>query len=128
VGLPLSLLFADSGFDTTGFDVDPKKVECLGRGESYIKHISPEAIQQVSGQKEFRATSDFSGVSEMDAIIICVPTPLDGYRQPAIPRTTWRRKLSRRLRRTSSWRFLPSARTLEIPNLRRPGFRRLWER
>ena len=82
VGLPLSLLFAGSGFDTTGFDVDPKKVESLGRGESYIKHISPEAIQKVSGQKSFRATSDFSGLGEMDAIIICVPTPLDEYRQP----------------------------------------------
>lgn len=82
VGLPLGLLFAEGGFATTGFDIDPKKVANLESGKSYIKHISSEAIQGVYAEKRFRATSDFAGLSEMDAIIICVPTPLDEYRQP----------------------------------------------
>ena len=82
VGLPLSLLFAEGGFATTGFDIDPRKVESLKRGESYIKHIGSETIQEARAERQFAATSDFSRLSEMDAIIICVPTPLDEYRQP----------------------------------------------
>jgi len=82
VGLPLSLLFAQGGFRTTGFDIDPSKVESLERGESYIKHIPRESIRNALAQTRFRATNDFSGLSQMDAIIICVPTPLDEHRQP----------------------------------------------
>jgi UDP-N-acetyl-D-glucosamine dehydrogenase len=82
VGLPLSLLFAEGEFTTTGFDIDTRKVESLERGESYIKHIGSETIRKVYAERQFRATSDFSELSEMDVIIICVPTPLDEYRQP----------------------------------------------
>lgn len=82
VGLPLGLLFAQGRFRTTGFDIDPRKVESLEKGESYIKHIPTETIRETLAQYHFQATYDFSGLSEMDAIIICVPTPLNEYREP----------------------------------------------
>src|SRR5215469_8856864 len=81
VGLPLSLLFAEAGFSVTGFDIDQKKVTDLEGGRSYIFRIPAEEIQ--SAQKQgFRATGDFSRLSMMDAIIMCVPTPLTGHREP----------------------------------------------
>jgi UDP-N-acetyl-D-glucosamine dehydrogenase len=81
VGLPLALLFSDERLKVHGFDIDKKKVDTLNNGGSYIVRIEPHEIQaaQKSG---FTATDDFSNVSEMDAIIICVPTPLDEFRQP----------------------------------------------
>ena len=81
VGLPLGLLFSRSGFPTTGFDVDPAKVEMIGKGESYIRHIPPTAIAAQAAQG-FRATTDFAELQQMDAILICVPTPLDLHREP----------------------------------------------
>ena len=81
VGLPLSLLFAEAGFAVTGFDIDEKKVTNLEAGRSYIFRIPEEEIQ--SARKHgFRATGDFSKLSSMDAIIMCVPTPLTGHREP----------------------------------------------
>jgi len=82
VGLPLSLLFARRGFATTGFDIDPAKVEMLGKGESYIRHIPASAIAQQVETRAFRATADFALLEAMDAILICVPTPLDQHREP----------------------------------------------
>ena len=82
VGLPLALLFSRNGLQTTGFDIDPFKTEKLERGETYIKHISAAAITAEVSRKQFRATTDFSGLREMDAVLICVPTPLDEHRQP----------------------------------------------
>ncbi|MGH9439768.1 MAG: nucleotide sugar dehydrogenase, partial [Terriglobia bacterium] len=82
VGLPLSLLFARSGLATTGFDIDSAKVEKLRRGESYIKHIADGAIATALGEKRFGASADFSTLPEMDAVIICVPTPLDEHHEP----------------------------------------------
>jgi len=82
VGLPLSLLFARSGLRTTGFDIDPAKVEKLGRGETYIGHIPATAISQEIKRGLFEATSDYARLRETDAIIICVPTPLDEHREP----------------------------------------------
>jgi UDP-N-acetyl-D-glucosamine dehydrogenase len=81
VGLPLTLLFSEQHFRVTGFDVDTHKVEALNSGKSYIVRISgAEIVQaQTSG---FTATSAYAAISEMDAIIICVPTPLDEYHQP----------------------------------------------
>src|SRR5690242_5881353 len=81
VGLPLTLLFSEQGLRVNGFDVDESKVEQLNAGGSYIVRIPGTEIQkaQASG---FRATSDYKQISEMDAIIICVPTPLDAYHQP----------------------------------------------
>ncbi|MGO8734309.1 MAG: nucleotide sugar dehydrogenase [Terriglobia bacterium] len=82
VGLPLGLLFARNGFPTTGFDIDRAKVEMLAKGESYIRHIPDSAIAEQAEKKGFRATSDFAVLKEMDAILICVPTPLDQHHEP----------------------------------------------
>jgi UDP-N-acetyl-D-glucosamine dehydrogenase len=84
VGLPLLLRFAEAGHHVTGFDVDPSKVQKLNRGESYIQHIPSNKISQYVTSKHFRATTDFAKLAEMDAVIICVPTPLNEWREPDI--------------------------------------------
>jgi UDP-N-acetyl-D-glucosamine dehydrogenase len=81
VGLPLALLFSEQKFAVTGFDIDQRKVETLTKGGSYIFRISPEEIQAAKA-KGFSATSDYSRLVEMDAVIICVPTPLNQYHEP----------------------------------------------
>jgi UDP-N-acetyl-D-glucosamine dehydrogenase len=81
VGLPLALLFSEQQFPVTGFDIDGRKVETLNRGGSYIFRIAPEEIQ--AAQKHgFAATADYSAIAQMDAVIICVPTPLNEYHEP----------------------------------------------
>lgn len=82
VGLPLALEFCSKGFNVVGFDVDESKIPVLNSGKSYIKHIGTERITKAVESSKFIATSDFSKLSEMDAIVICVPTPLDKHRQP----------------------------------------------
>jgi UDP-N-acetyl-D-glucosamine dehydrogenase len=82
VGLPLALRFAEAGHRVTGFDTDPAKVEKLNRGQTYIQHISQNKIQQFVQSKHFGATGDFARIAELDAVIICVPTPLDQRREP----------------------------------------------
>src|SRR3954453_12350950 len=81
VGLPLVLLFSEQDFRVTGFDVDAKKVDIIRRGGSYIVRI-PETEIQGAKSKGFTATADYSQISNMDAIIICVPTPLDDHHEP----------------------------------------------
>ncbi|HZQ24298.1 MAG TPA: nucleotide sugar dehydrogenase [Terriglobales bacterium] len=81
VGLPLALLYVDQKFPVTGFDIDQRKVETLTAGGSYIFRIAPEEIRSARA-KGFAATSDYAVISEMDAIIICVPTPLNEYHEP----------------------------------------------
>ncbi|HTS35703.1 MAG TPA: nucleotide sugar dehydrogenase [Candidatus Solibacter sp.] len=81
VGLPLALLYSEQKFRVTGFDIDARKVETLSKGGSYIYRITPAEIQSARAQG-FSATSDYSQVADMDAIIICVPTPLDEYHEP----------------------------------------------
>lgn len=81
VGLPLMLRYSELGFKVLGIDIDVEKVKALNAGESYIEHISVEEIKQ-SLQNNFEATADFSRVNEVDAIILCVPTPLNKYREP----------------------------------------------
>ena len=81
VGLPLALLYSEQKFPVTGFDIDAHKVEALNRGGSYIYRITGEEIQAARGQG-FAATADYSQLSAMDAIIICVPTPLDDHHEP----------------------------------------------
>src|SRR5437868_6594245 len=81
VGLPLALLFTDERFLVPGFDVDDKKVNTLNAGESYIYRILPAEIQ-AARSKGFAATTQASRIQEMDAVIICVPTPLNEYREP----------------------------------------------
>jgi UDP-N-acetyl-D-glucosamine dehydrogenase len=81
VGLPLALLYAEQKFRVTGFDIDQRKVTTLAEGGSYIVRILPSEIRQAR-ERGFEATSDFAGLAEMDAIIICVPTPLNEYHEP----------------------------------------------
>jgi len=80
VGLPLAIHFAEAGFFVTGFDIDRQKVEKLNRGESYINHIPSSRL--TSHLSHFTATTDTDRLKEMDAIIICVPTPLTDKREP----------------------------------------------
>ena len=82
VGLPLARTIAGKGFRVTGFDIDPAKVELLNAGESYIRHIPAAGLAALGQKGLFSATADFSRLSEMDAILICVPTPLNKYREP----------------------------------------------
>lgn len=81
VGLPLLLRFVESGYAVIGFDIDAEKVVKLERGKSYIKHISSQSVEK-AWEKGFQVTTDFSRAAEADALIICVPTPLNGYREP----------------------------------------------
>lgn len=80
VGLPLAINFCQNNIKVIGFDIDKSKVELLNNKKSYIKYISDLTIQEISNY--FRATDDFSLLKEVDFIIICVPTPLDKYRNP----------------------------------------------
>jgi UDP-N-acetyl-D-glucosamine dehydrogenase len=81
VGLPLALLYSDRGFRVTGFDIDQRKVSTLAAGGSYIFRITVPEIQKARSQG-FSATSDYAQLEQMDAIIICVPTPLNEYHEP----------------------------------------------
>jgi len=81
VGLPLALLYSEQKFPVTGFDIDERKVATLAKGGSYIFRIPATEIQAAQAQG-FRATSDYALLREMDAIIICVPTPLNEYHEP----------------------------------------------
>jgi len=81
VGLPLALLFSDQKFRVTGFDIAADKVSKLNAGDSYIVRILPEDIQKAQ-KSGFSATADYSQIAAMDAVIICVPTPLDEYHEP----------------------------------------------
>ncbi len=84
VGLPIVLRFCEVGFKVTGFDVDKSKIDLLKKGQSYIKHIPSEKIASFVKKQDprFSATTDMSLLTEADAIIICVPTPLTDKREP----------------------------------------------
>src|SRR4029453_10425985 len=84
VGLPLSLQFARSCVSVMGLDVDAKKVQLLNNGQSYIKHIEPSAIAELVRSGKFSASTEFSRIKEVEAVIICVPTPLNKNREPDI--------------------------------------------
>jgi UDP-N-acetyl-D-glucosamine dehydrogenase len=81
VGLPLTLRYAEAGFRVLGIDIDGAKVERLNRGDSYINHIAADDIARARDHG-FEATTDFTRAGEPDALIICVPTPLNAYREP----------------------------------------------
>ncbi len=81
VGLPLALRFSEVGIRVLGFDIDAAKIAKLNAGQSYIERLSPDVIQRARSQG-FEATTDFARTCEADAIIICVPTPLDAHREP----------------------------------------------
>lgn len=82
VGLPLSLRFVETGSSVLGFDIDASKIKKLNCGESYINHIGLERVHQAWLTGRLEATTDFSRVSEVDALILCVPTPLGKHREP----------------------------------------------
>ena len=79
VGLPLAIEFSRGGFPTLGLDIDGRKISCLKKGESYIKHIPSANIRML---KTFEASSDFSKLHGSDCVIICVPTPLNIMKEP----------------------------------------------
>jgi UDP-N-acetyl-D-glucosamine dehydrogenase len=89
VGLPLLLEFSAAGFPALGFDIDEKKIKALKLGRSYIRHLAADRIKKafVAGQAKRKgpladATTDFSRISDCDAVLICVPTPLTHHREP----------------------------------------------
>src|SRR4030095_4537346 len=84
VGLPLSLEFARSCVSVLGFDIDAKKVQLLNNGQSYIKHIERSTVADLVRSGKFSASTEFSRIKEMEAVIICVPTPLTKNREPDI--------------------------------------------
>src|SRR3954469_1515307 len=76
VGLPLLHAFHRAGFRVIGFDVDPKKIEALRRGENYLKHLGADMVKEMVSAGRFEVTDNFARLAEADAIISCVPTPL----------------------------------------------------
>ena len=82
VGLPLALVFAEKGYSVLGFDVDPAKIEALGKGDCYIRHIAATRVREAVGSGKLSATTDFARLADVDAILIAVPTPLTPQREP----------------------------------------------
>jgi UDP-N-acetyl-D-glucosamine dehydrogenase len=82
VGLPLAIQFARANVTVLGLDIDAAKVDSINQGRSYIKHIASEAIEEVVKQDKLSASTDFKRVREVEAVIICVPTPLSRNREP----------------------------------------------
>lgn len=87
VGLPLVLRFSEIGFKVVGFDIDEQKVEALGRSKSYIKQFPSSRIAEAV-ESGFEPTVDFRRAADVDAIIVCVPTPLDKHREPDLSYVT----------------------------------------
>ena len=84
VGLPLALQFARSKVEVLGLDIDDAKVEAINAGKSYIQHIPAATVDELVAAKLFSASADFSRVHEVEAVVICVPTPLNKNREPDI--------------------------------------------
>ena len=81
VGLPLAVRFAEAGFSVIGFDIDPDKTIKINAGVSYIHHIDDKVIQEAN-KNGFKATTDYSKAKDVDAIVLCLPTPLNKHREP----------------------------------------------
>ena len=81
VGLPLAIRYAEAGYQVIGLDIDPDKARHIANGATYIEHIPAKSIQQATSSG-FEASNDFSRARETDALILCVPTPLDDHREP----------------------------------------------
>jgi len=100
VGLPLALVFEEAGFRVRGFDLDPKKVDALTRGESYIRHIGSDRVAAAIGRGRFSVTTNFDQLADCDAILICVPTPLGTHREPDLSYIhNTAREIAKRLRK-----------------------------
>jgi len=129
VGLPLVRLLCAGGYRILGFDVDPEKVAALNKGETYIGHIPAEWVAEAVSGGAFEATTDFSRLAEADCISICVPTPLDGHRQPDLRfvRTTCE-SIARYLRKgqliiLESTTYPGTTRELMLPILEKSGLK-----
>ncbi|OGS13129.1 MAG: UDP-N-acetyl-D-glucosamine dehydrogenase [Elusimicrobia bacterium RIFOXYA2_FULL_58_8] len=100
VGLPLAAEFARSGFETTGFEVDKAKVSAISKGRSYIADVPQAEVREFSRTGKLKATLNFSGLKKMDAIIVCVPTPLRKSKDPDVSYIVRAaREIARRLRK-----------------------------
>src|ERR1039457_4111943 len=84
VGLPLACEFAKAGFSVTGFEVDASKVKSLLAGKSYVGDVDSQAIRDLVKGKRLTATTDFGRLSSLDAVIVCVPTPLNKTKAPDV--------------------------------------------
>src|SRR5581483_8693470 len=84
VGLPLCLQFARNGAEVVGLDIDPAKVKAINAGKSYIQHIEAETIKPEVDSGRLVASTDFRHIKKVEAVIICVPTPLNKNREPDI--------------------------------------------
>ena len=82
VGLPLAIEFCKTGFQVTGLDIDQEKIDLLSQGKSYINHISVSNIKHLNQEGKFKGTTNFTLISNLDCILICVPTPLSKNREP----------------------------------------------
>ena len=82
VGLPLSLTYAEVGYRVLGLDIDQTKADAINQGSSYIQHIDGERVAKAQQQQLLEATTDFARAADSDALILCVPTPLNQYREP----------------------------------------------
>jgi UDP-N-acetyl-D-glucosamine dehydrogenase len=88
VGLPLSSAITERGFPVIGLDIDDQKVNQLNAGRSYIRHIPPSTVQGMLDTGRFRASSDFAQIANADVVTVCVPTPLNRYREPDLSYVT----------------------------------------
>ena len=93
VGLPLAVAFAEAGLHVIGFDNSQEKVDKINRGENYIKDIRDAVLKEVVSKVFFRATTNFSEINQCDALLICVPTPLDRFKKPEIGRASCRERV-----------------------------------
>ena len=84
VGLPLAVEFANNSFSVLGIDINKRRVEQLNRGENYIADVSDDSLKQLVSSRKLRATTDFSVLTNIDAVIICVPTPLNKLKDPDV--------------------------------------------
>ncbi|MDP6947255.1 MAG: nucleotide sugar dehydrogenase, partial [Myxococcota bacterium] len=82
VGLPLVRAFHTVGFPVLGFDIDPRKIDALASGESYLKHLGDDLVRGLAASDRFEATTQFERLAEADVIVLCVPTPLGPHREP----------------------------------------------
>ena len=82
VGLPLMWTFHKEGMPVLGFDIDNEKVDCIHEGRPYIKHLGKEMMETLAKSSHCDATTNFDRLSEVDAVLLCVPTPLDDHREP----------------------------------------------
>ena len=82
VGLPLSMAFGEAGFSVLGLDIDARKVESIGRGECYFRHLDGAPLSRLVESGRLEASLDFSRAAQLDCVVICVPTPLTRQREP----------------------------------------------